>query len=347
MNDDASEDRDVGLVALDRVWRSMLIDDEWSVREQRGFAWWSGSFAQTITVSEPVLSYDLWVSRLDAITLVASGVPRTATTLAVLDHFNASGRSLSALGFTGDGVVGLVAAATVHEQMLEFAPRWLSFAAVTQAADAQTLGHELAASLGGRPFETEHPTSGPRPDLDGALDIYPRIVQPAASEPSRFIGKEMLDVLEMLQKSRLFAHGDETRVMAYYPYPGSASLLDVDPTIVHPALGAGLWLKLKIPLWLDAPQAAEVACAMNQREASSDVLHYVAGGWHVADDGSIACSVFCPNAIFQPGLGTHLAGVMAVRGEWVGSMSDPRDRKERFESMYDWILQHMEMTPDS
>lgn len=46
-------DKDVGLEALDRIFDMLQIDEEWSVRRQRGFTWWSYRLAQHIDATEP------------------------------------------------------------------------------------------------------------------------------------------------------------------------------------------------------------------------------------------------------------------------------------------------------
>lgn len=44
---------DIGLRLLDSLYEQLMIDDEWAVRRERGFTWWSYRLAQHIEVSPP------------------------------------------------------------------------------------------------------------------------------------------------------------------------------------------------------------------------------------------------------------------------------------------------------
>lgn len=44
---------DIGLQMLDSLVDQMMIDEEWSVRRERGFTWWSYRLAQHVEVSPP------------------------------------------------------------------------------------------------------------------------------------------------------------------------------------------------------------------------------------------------------------------------------------------------------
>lgn len=37
---------DAGKALIEHMYREMRIDDEWAVKEDRGFTWWGGSLAQ-------------------------------------------------------------------------------------------------------------------------------------------------------------------------------------------------------------------------------------------------------------------------------------------------------------
>ena len=57
-------DKDVGLEALDRIFDMLQIDEEWSVRRQRGFTWWSYRLAQHIDATEPWQDDEFQLSRI-------------------------------------------------------------------------------------------------------------------------------------------------------------------------------------------------------------------------------------------------------------------------------------------
>lgn len=45
---------DVGTQILDAIYDQLKVEDEWALRRQRGFTWWSYRIAQHIDVSPPV-----------------------------------------------------------------------------------------------------------------------------------------------------------------------------------------------------------------------------------------------------------------------------------------------------
>ncbi len=47
---------DLGLSAVEGVFREMQIDQEWSVRESRGFTWWGSWLRQRVWAGEAVRS---------------------------------------------------------------------------------------------------------------------------------------------------------------------------------------------------------------------------------------------------------------------------------------------------
>jgi hypothetical protein len=55
---------DVGLEAIHFLYSLLRIDDEWSVREPRGFTWWAGDYAQRVWAEPCVEDHGVWLSRL-------------------------------------------------------------------------------------------------------------------------------------------------------------------------------------------------------------------------------------------------------------------------------------------
>src|SRR5437667_91197 len=120
----------------------------------------------------------------------------------------------------------------------------------------------------GGQVRSAHPTSGPRLDYGhDCLDIIEHLIVPHGKEPSAWTGSDMLDTLALLERYSMMATGDEKGLVAEFPYHGSASLLTFDTDRVHPQVGYGLHVSLKVPDNV-FPRAASVAAGLlNQMEA--------------------------------------------------------------------------------
>src|SRR5215510_5814397 len=325
---------EVGLRALNNIFQRMQIDTEWSVRGERSFSWWAKDFVQHITVTEPEKSGDFLVSRLTAVTPIVEGVDVTENAYQLINVPNAYFGTLSALVLGQDGVVRYVAATTVHEQMLEFVSHFFSFVAAMQVTDAHIKAPFFAEMFKGRQALSEHPTSGPRLDYGhDCLDIIEHLIVPHGKEPSAWTGPDMLNTLTLLERYSMIATGDEQGLVAEFPYHDFSSLLTFDTRRVHPQVGHGLHVTLRVPDNVFAVPPSVAAGLLNQMEALPELLTQFCGTWCAGPNGrDLTFSAFYPNALFQPGLGKNIALAMARRAEWVACLTDKRSREARWKT---------------
>jgi len=57
-------DNDVGQQAIDRIFKILQIDEEWSIRRPWGFTWWSYRLAQHIDATPPWQDDEYQLSRI-------------------------------------------------------------------------------------------------------------------------------------------------------------------------------------------------------------------------------------------------------------------------------------------
>lgn len=55
---------DVGLDAVEYLFKALQVDEEWSIRRPRGFTWWSYRLAQHIDATEPWQDDEFQLSRI-------------------------------------------------------------------------------------------------------------------------------------------------------------------------------------------------------------------------------------------------------------------------------------------
>ena len=67
---------DLGTRVVDHVFKRMMIDEEWAVREPRGFTWWGGKLAQRIWTDPPIQDDGFTIWRVHAQTDLLRGWSR-------------------------------------------------------------------------------------------------------------------------------------------------------------------------------------------------------------------------------------------------------------------------------
>src|SRR4051812_19834983 len=92
---------DVGIQVLESIYEQLMIDDQWSVRRERGFTWWSYRLAQHVEVGEPVESQGLTVCTVRIWTDLVNEVDPSIDPTALLGAINAQ-TTLNALVWNGE-----------------------------------------------------------------------------------------------------------------------------------------------------------------------------------------------------------------------------------------------------
>lgn len=104
---------DAGKALVDHIYNVMSIDEEWSIRTDRGCSWWGGPLEQTIWADEPMDDLGLRVCRVHARTDVPTGVPALPKTFALIGA--AAGFSTLSGPLFADGLLQSAASIFVHE----------------------------------------------------------------------------------------------------------------------------------------------------------------------------------------------------------------------------------------
>ena len=161
---------DPGLQAIEFIYRKMRIDDEWSIREPRGFTWWGHNLAQRVWAEPARMSAGFAVYRVHAETALLRNLEEQEDLSAKLALFNQMA-SLSA--YVWDPAarrLALRCSIYVHAENLAWLQKILGAAVGIQAADAH-IKVGLATMLRGEPDISAHPRSGPRNEADDMLGV--------------------------------------------------------------------------------------------------------------------------------------------------------------------------------
>ncbi len=327
---------DAGARVVHRLFEQLQIDDEWAVRDDRGFTWWSYRLAQHVRADPLVGGGDRQVSTVRIWTDVVDDVGGEADPAAVVGAVNQQ-QTMNALVWDPDARrISECCTAVVHDDNESWIVMALTVAALLQNAAAHSRAHALARVVGGVPAASMHP-GGERPDMDEVLDIPEKVLAAEGRAPSVFAGDAMSQLGDLLPRLGLLGFADDKAFTCEVPFTGArpvavvmasdeppeTSLLRVFTDQPHPQLGHGALIVLTPPLSFDPDQVATLANELNRLEALEFTDTALLGAWcpDPTAEGGVAHTTFLPNALRDPMLLVNLALVyQGARSRWAASV---------------------------
>lgn len=324
---------DPGARVVELIYENLQVDEQWSLREDRGFCWWGQNFAQRVW-SEPGYDDDgIVIYRLHAQTDVVRGVDVTPSVLQGLNALNMLTVLSALIAVPEQGKVLYRASMWVHDQSVDWVVPIFQLAVAIQAAHANTQGELLASIIGGEPDRSAHPESGERPAMDDMLLINEQLVAPAGEASSRWAGPEMAEFTDRWAgRFVVLASGDETGLTEEFPFLDSTSLLQVTTDQPHPSLGNGMLLRLSIPEHVSDSDGPAWANRMNLGELASLTRTNLLGSWTVVNNTPTFVA-FYPNAAHvREGVLTNIVMNAGSRARWIAAdYGDDWERPGRIE----------------
>lgn len=272
---------DIGLQLLDSLYEQLMIDDEWAVRRERGFTWWSYRLAQHVEVSPPEWSINRYVCSVRIWTDVVREVDPSTEPAEIIGLINAYADLNAVVWNPAEAAIMECCTANVHDEIFGWLSKVLATAAVLQNAAAHTRAHDLAGITGGSPAASNHPINGERPDMDDLLNLPAEVIVKEGDDPSRFGGATWAQTGDYLRQMGYFGSVDATELTCGVPFTGStpalvvpeprqlqSSLIQLFTTVPHPEEGNGLLGFMQLPISADPDRVAEQANELNLRESS-------------------------------------------------------------------------------
>jgi hypothetical protein len=305
---------DVGTELVGMTFSELQVDEKWAVREPRGFTWW-GSSQATRVWAEPEFEDDgFLITRVNASTDLVRDTRTDTTNLAI----STLGRFAAMSGIVRDKIENRLRLQTsmfVHAQSARSVGRIFKLATALQAEEATRLAQGLVLLAGGKVDETAHPRTGLRTTHDDILNVREAVVVPEGRSPSKWIGKEMLQLLKELQTWCLLANGDKKGLTAEFPFREQSSLLRLTADAPHPNLGSGLLALLTLPAGASREERAVLAVKLNGLEVEQMTHADFLGSWSEDDEGVTYVS-FVPSVLYAPGSLDDLVRSLAFRAKW-------------------------------
>ena len=290
---------DLGLGAVERAFRDMAIDEEWSLREDRGFTWWGAWVRQRIWAGEAVRSDGETLWHVRARTPAYADQPDGPATYALVNDLNEIPATSAYVYDPDDGTISARCGAFTYDAVAPWIERFLLSATALQASIAFA---QVPAASDGRQLDDEpHPAAGPRRDPDDMLNLAEAMPQ----QPSPFTASAMRRVAATLAGEGLAVSFDEEGEILLVPAPSSS---DVDAVWAvassdHPFLGPGAFARLSLVRTTGPLRATWQANALNLAEAADwagEHRPHALGAWK-SDAGHLFHDAFFPAGLFgQP-----------------------------------------------
>jgi hypothetical protein len=301
---------DHGIQLVQKIFKDMNIDEEWSTETERGFTWWGHQYAQKIWAEQPIEDNGFHVTKINAETELLK-YPTRSTETETLLATEMMKASLSGLVIDQEADrITFSCSAYVHEENQSWLGKIFSLAAIMQVIEAENKGDILATVLKLQTDKSNHPVSGVRNDMDEMLSVVDQAIIPAGREPFHSIGEfEFRRTADILNSQNLLTTADKTGLSAYLPFGDNSALLLVDTEHDHPELGKGLLIRLFLPpekilsvTDIDGPLVMD----LNSMEKKSFPSGHFLGSWCLGPVGeNVQTAVyvtFIPAIVCSPGI---------------------------------------------
>lgn len=304
---------------LNFIIDALQVDHDWFEATQKGFRWWAGPLAQTLRFAPRRDLHGVPVSTLHVETDLLTDVPSTTATWTRLASVNRHA-SLSAYVANPEArTVSLHASVSLTDDNWPMARLLALHAVALQVADAHAEAAELARAFEARVNASAHPANGPRSQPDEMLGVV-EVYQQRGQEPSPIETGELAQLVHLEPRPWLQAMNEPSRLLADLEFAtNQPARLELDASVVHPALGSGLQLRLLLPV---EPDPA-IAQKLNANEALQPDAHQL-GAWCVDPVHGLAFVGFVPSAACVPDLARALVYHAAGRNEWARDLLFPQ-----------------------
>ena len=306
-------DEDVGAAALARIHQQLLIDDEWTDRRDRGFTWWAHRLAQQIDAGIPIDDDGIVITRITSRVPVVKNIRvATAKVHATLAGLNLFADSYRYVYDAQQRRVESVQSVILHAQTLGWRADLTASFFLVQLIHAEADARELARQLRGRIAVSNHPIQGRRRVPDDMLNVVRDVFQVTTAAENGFTNRfEFETICEQVNRINAVSLGaSDTGLAIEVPFADSTALIVLQAGERCPRIGAGLGVRLHLPMRVDFGQAVHLAAWLNGREAAGELLSHGIGAWSTrasADDYIVVHSSFIPAALYRSGLAMDAA----------------------------------------
>jgi hypothetical protein len=315
---------DVGLEALQKIHKELLIDEEWTERGERVFAWVGHRLRQTVKASKVFEDGGAVLSRLSAETVVVEEVTAAEeNVLRVLSELNKHALGSAYSYAATEATIVATAGAYVHADTFGWRTPQFAGYVIAQLAIAETEADYLADRTGGHVAARKHETHGMRKTADDMLNVLEDVFAAEGRARSKFENAFEFETIADIARGspRVATLGGVAKGIALETAFGEETSLAIMRTdSPHRRIGHGLAVELRLPMNVTREEADRIADYLNRMEALGDVdtLHY--GAWYCDERPdyrrSIAYRMFLPNRFYLAGISQDASYCCVGRARW-------------------------------
>jgi hypothetical protein len=304
---------DIGNETLGIIHKTLLIDEEWTARRDRGFTWWAHRLAHHIDAGPPIDDDGIVINRITSRIPILRNVQAAPHVVEqVLAEWNFLSDSYCYVYDPESRRIDSVQSGIVHEQTLGWRPRLLASNFIIQLDHAEKDATALRRKLRGRVASSGHPTHGRRKVPDDMLEVIHFYFLTYGEGDNHFASKfEFETIVEQTERINAASFGaSESGVCIEVPFGDSTALITLTAKERNPRIGQGLGVFLQLPIFTSFDECARLAAWLNRREAAGEFLAPCIGAWSVkkaGDSCTVARCSFISNALHLPGLALDAA----------------------------------------
>ncbi len=300
--------RNVGAEFIEALYEVLQIDEEWSIRDAKGFTWWPAWLKQRVWFEGPFDTPEFPVWRIHIRTDVCAGfVPTTEQS----DYIKSLLMMASMSGIIRDPLdnsrLQFAATVVVNQQDFDSLLRLATAIAAIQAEEAHRNSYEMSERGIAESGATAHPSTGPRTEPDELLNIIENYFRPAGEDPSRAQGTFEAARIA-LRGLDVHANVDVEGLDCEIAVADSSCLITMSSTQQHPLFGTGLLTAARSPLQSDD---ILLPISLNEESLANPILLSQLGTWAL-DPERLARVVFYPNVLCSSEL-TSSSVLSAIR----------------------------------
>ena len=323
---------DPGQQLLEKVFKTLQIDDAWSERGDRCFSWIAYRLQQRVLVHRPVDDDGFTLYKMVAETTVIENVQATAGKVdEVLSDLN---RFAFGSAYSYDPQKKSISSTTstwIHDETAGWRGRLFEMFCMGQLCFAETEADFLAERCGGVVARRVHPVSGLRQYPDDMLNFIEDYFIPGNNAPNRFENPFEFEAVADMAKTNSFlatqgadAHG----IALERCFDDWTAISILTSSIKHRRVGVGVTSIIQLPNIITEVEGHLICASLNRNERDAGPLASHFGAWCIdrAPSGRPAVTYkgFYPSLAYQDGLILDLALICNRRMEWADQQINAR-----------------------
>ncbi len=315
----------VGLAALEKVYKDLQIDDQWSEIQDNEFSWIAYRLSQSVKISEPREDNGVILYQVTAETLVVENIQAPdSKVLWLLAEVNRNAFGSCYIFYPDEKKIYANTFCWVHKETLDWRIQEFGLYVIGQLTFAEMEADFLASKLSADIAERVHKISGKREYRDDMLNLVGSLIFEHGQQPSRFANAFEMQTIEDIAHQSPYAAtlgASEEGIALETSFGDYTSFSALSPVKRHRLLGNGLIYKTMLPTNISFDEGSRISNMLNRKYRDENPENQHFGAWCVdkSSDESwvVSYNGFLPNLIHRNGMSMDTSYVCINTARWV------------------------------